>query len=55
MAKKVFITGSNKGIGKQIARQMGKNGWAVLIGSRNEKRGIETVDELKGKGLKRNI
>jgi NAD(P)-dependent dehydrogenase (short-subunit alcohol dehydrogenase family) len=46
MAKKVFITGANKGIGKQIARQMGKNGWAVLVGARNEERGLAAVREL---------
>ncbi|MDR1317698.1 MAG: SDR family NAD(P)-dependent oxidoreductase [Spirochaetales bacterium] len=46
MAKKVFITGANKGIGKQIARQMGKNGWTVLVGARNEDRGLAAVREL---------
>jgi NAD(P)-dependent dehydrogenase (short-subunit alcohol dehydrogenase family) len=47
MAKKVFITGSNKGIGKQIAREMGKNGWTVLIGARDESRGLDAVSDLK--------
>ncbi|HBF36400.1 MAG TPA: carbonyl reductase [Firmicutes bacterium] len=51
MAKKVFITGANKGIGKQIAREMGKNGWMVLIGARNESRGLEAVEELHGEGI----
>jgi NAD(P)-dependent dehydrogenase (short-subunit alcohol dehydrogenase family) len=51
MPKKVFITGSNKGIGKQIAREMGKNGWSVLIGARNEDRGLEALRELKGEGI----
>jgi NAD(P)-dependent dehydrogenase (short-subunit alcohol dehydrogenase family) len=46
MAKKVLITGANKGIGKQIARQMGKNGWTVLVGARNEDRGLAAVREL---------
>ncbi|MDR1133826.1 MAG: SDR family NAD(P)-dependent oxidoreductase [Synergistaceae bacterium] len=52
MAKKVFITGANKGIGKQIAREMGKNGWIVLIGARNEARGLDAVRELGGEGIK---
>ncbi|MBC2056011.1 SDR family NAD(P)-dependent oxidoreductase [Listeria booriae] len=51
MAKKVFITGANKGIGKQVAYQMGKNGWTVLIGARDESRGLVAVDELKSEGI----
>ncbi|MDR1317897.1 MAG: SDR family NAD(P)-dependent oxidoreductase [Spirochaetales bacterium] len=46
MAKKVFITGANKGIGKQIARQMGKSGWTILVGARNEDRGRAAAREL---------
>jgi NAD(P)-dependent dehydrogenase (short-subunit alcohol dehydrogenase family) len=51
MANKVFITGSNKGIGKQIAREMGKNNWVVLIGARDKKNGLAAVDELRGEGI----
>ena len=51
MSKKVLITGSNKGIGKQIAREMGKNGWSVLIGARDESRGLEAASELKKEGI----
>jgi NAD(P)-dependent dehydrogenase (short-subunit alcohol dehydrogenase family) len=51
MAKKVFITGSNKGIGKQIAREFGRRGWVVLIGTRDEKKGLETVAELREEGI----
>jgi len=51
MTKKVFITGANKGIGKQIAYEMGKNGWIVLVGARNEGRGTSAVEELRGKGI----
>jgi NAD(P)-dependent dehydrogenase (short-subunit alcohol dehydrogenase family) len=50
MAKKVLITGANKGIGKQIAREMGRKGWTVLIGARNESRGMEAVKELRSEG-----
>jgi short-subunit dehydrogenase len=52
MVKKVFITGANKGIGKQIARQMGKNGWMVLVGARNEERGLTAVRELLEENIK---
>jgi NAD(P)-dependent dehydrogenase (short-subunit alcohol dehydrogenase family) len=51
MAKKVFITGANKGIGKQIALQMGRKGWTVLVGARNEKRGLAAVNELTEEGV----
>jgi NAD(P)-dependent dehydrogenase (short-subunit alcohol dehydrogenase family) len=52
MARKVFITGSNKGIGKQIARQFGKAGWIVLMGARDEKKGLEAIHELEAEGIK---
>jgi NAD(P)-dependent dehydrogenase (short-subunit alcohol dehydrogenase family) len=51
MAKKVFITGANKGIGKQIACEMGKNGWFVLVGARDENRGSKAARELKEEGV----
>jgi len=51
MTKKVFITGANKGIGKQIAREMGKNGWTVLAGARDDGRGSAVVEELRGEGI----
>lgn len=51
MTKKVFITGANKGIGKEIARQMGKNGWTILVGARDASRGLAAVDELKSEGI----
>jgi len=51
MAKKVFITGANKGIGKEIAREMGKKGWTVLAGARDERRGTSAVEELRAEGI----
>lgn len=51
MTKKVFITGANKGIGKEIAYQMGKSGWTILLGARDEGRGLAATDELKSKGI----
>ncbi|WP_430536132.1 SDR family NAD(P)-dependent oxidoreductase [Listeria rocourtiae] len=51
MTKKVFITGANKGIGKEIARQMGENGWTVLLGARDEGRGLAATEELKEEGV----
>jgi len=49
--KTVFITGANKGIGRQIAFEMGKNGWTVLIGARDEHRGTVAAEELRKEGI----
>lgn len=41
-----LITGANKGIGKEIARQLAQQGFAVFIGSRDITKGRETAEEL---------
>jgi len=52
MADKIaLITGANKGIGKEIARQLGALGMTVLIGARDPQRGEEAAAELKAEGL----
>ena len=51
MERKVFITGANKGIGRYIAYEMGKKGWTVLVGARDERRGTLAAEELKGEGI----
>ena len=38
MAKIVFITGANKGIGFGIAKYLGKSGCQVIIGARDGQR-----------------
>ena len=48
--KVALITGANKGIGKEIARQLGALGMTVLIGARDAGRGQEAADELKAGG-----
>ncbi|CAF1420749.1 unnamed protein product, partial [Adineta steineri] len=42
-----LITGANKGIGFETARQLGKQGIFVLIGARDKIRGEEAVKKLK--------
>ncbi len=49
--KVALITGANKGIGKEIARQLGAQGLTVLIGARDEGRGAETATELQKEGI----
>lgn len=46
-----LITGANKGIGLAIARQLGKQGAAVLIGARDKRRGRVAAEQLKGEGI----
>jgi len=45
------VTGANKGIGLEIARQLGREGIAVYIGARDEARGREAAEKLRGEGL----
>lgn len=46
-----LITGANKGLGKEVARQLGAQGMTVLLGARDERRGQEAVAELKQQGI----
>ena len=49
--KVALITGANKGIGLEVARQIAKAGWTVLAAARSEKLGQEAVTKLKADGL----
>jgi NAD(P)-dependent dehydrogenase (short-subunit alcohol dehydrogenase family) len=46
-----LITGANKGIGLEMARQLGKEGITVLIGARDEKKGKRAAEELREEGV----
>ncbi len=48
--KKVLITGANKGIGYETARHLGKAGWQVIVGARNEERAQKAIESLKADG-----
>ncbi len=49
--KVAFITGGNKGLGLETARQLGKLGIKVVIGSRDLAKGKEAVAKLKADGV----
>jgi NAD(P)-dependent dehydrogenase (short-subunit alcohol dehydrogenase family) len=43
-----LVTGANKGIGREIARQLAAAGLTVYVGSRDAERGQRAVDEIGG-------
>jgi NAD(P)-dependent dehydrogenase (short-subunit alcohol dehydrogenase family) len=46
-----FITGANKGIGFEVARQLGRRGMAVILGTRDPQQGAEAATTLRGEGI----
>jgi NAD(P)-dependent dehydrogenase (short-subunit alcohol dehydrogenase family) len=46
-----LITGANKGLGLEIARQLGERGILVLLGARDEVRGKKAAGSLTARGL----
>jgi NAD(P)-dependent dehydrogenase (short-subunit alcohol dehydrogenase family) len=52
MTQKIaLVTGANRGIGFETARQLGKHGIKVLLGARSENAGTEAESTLKNEGL----
>lgn len=49
--KKALITGANKSIGLEVARQLLQKGYYIYLGSRDLERGREAVEKLKAEGL----
>ncbi|MBZ5728226.1 MAG: SDR family oxidoreductase [Acidobacteriia bacterium] len=47
-----LVTGANKGIGKEISRQLSAKGLLVLMGARDRQRGEEAAAELRAQGLR---
>src|SRR6266478_4964523 len=51
-AKKIaLITGANKGLGFEMARQLGQAGVKVVLASRDAQKGEAAVEKLRGEGL----
>ncbi|KAL2536487.1 (+)-neomenthol dehydrogenase [Forsythia ovata] len=49
------VTGANKGIGFELCRQLASKGVIVILTARDEKRGSEALEILKGFGLSQNV
>jgi len=48
----VLITGSNRGIGLETARQLARRGFHVIIGARDEGKGEQAAEAIKDEGGK---
>jgi NAD(P)-dependent dehydrogenase (short-subunit alcohol dehydrogenase family) len=44
--KTALITGANKGIGREVARQLAAKGFHVFVGARNAKAGRKAADDI---------
>ena len=51
MSKTALISGANKGIGLETARQLGALGFKIYVGSRDEERGENAAAELQASGV----
>jgi NAD(P)-dependent dehydrogenase (short-subunit alcohol dehydrogenase family) len=49
--KTVFITGANKGLGLEIARQLGAQGYKIFIGVRDANKGKAAAETLRAEGI----
>jgi NAD(P)-dependent dehydrogenase (short-subunit alcohol dehydrogenase family) len=49
--KTALVTGANKGIGREIARQLGHKGYSVWLGCRDAARGEQAAADLRKEGV----
>ena len=49
--KVAFITGGNRGLGLETARELGKQGIVVVLGSRDSKKGEAAAAKLRNEGI----
>ena len=49
--KVALVTGSNRGIGFETARQLGQQGVRVIVTARTEREASEAASELRSEGI----
>lgn len=49
--KNVLVTGANKGIGFEVAKQLAELGYYVFLGCRDLQKGLEAVNQFKELGI----
>ncbi|CAL5196132.1 unnamed protein product [Lathyrus oleraceus] len=49
------VTGSNKGIGFEIVKQLASSGIKVVLTARDEQRGLQALETLKASGLSHSV
>src|SRR5438105_4572900 len=50
--KTILVTGANKGIGREVSRELAKKGFHVFIGARNRGAGLKAAEEITRQGGK---
>jgi len=50
MAKTALVTGATDGVGRVVAKALGKDGWRVLVHGRDRQRGAALVKEIEQAG-----
>src|SRR5262245_17605419 len=54
-SKVALVTGANKGIGRETARQLAERGFVVYLGSRDPERGHKAAQDLSAAGIVRYV
>jgi NAD(P)-dependent dehydrogenase (short-subunit alcohol dehydrogenase family) len=49
--RRAVVTGGNRGIGLEVGRQLARDGFEVILGSRDPAKGAEAVEGLRAEGL----
>ena len=51
MGDVALVTGANRGLGLEVCRQLGRRGYAVVLGSRDEQKGRAAAEPLRRAGM----